>query len=148
MKSKFKFVILALIILTIAFIWFNSSQSREESTGRSTGLLNFIADMLEPVGIDIDTTDDHWIRKAAHFAEFGLLGTELAVLAILCGSYGLQGDINCMFAGLSVAVVDETIQVFSNRGSSVTDVILDFSGIVCAVIFVKIIYAIIKKRKD
>ena len=81
--SKLKVIVLLLLALTLIFIWTNSMQSRSESTKRSSQVLELVADILEPVGIDVDTTDDRPIRKLAHFAEFFLLGTELSALCLL-----------------------------------------------------------------
>ena len=120
--SKLKIIVLLLLALTLIFIWTNSMQSRSESTKRSSQVLELVADILEPVGIDVDTTDDRPIRKLAHFAEFFLLGAELSTLCLLYGMSSAQGFFNSLSAGLAAAVTDETIQIFSDRGSSVADV--------------------------
>ena len=145
--SKLKIIFLLLLALTLIFIWTNSMQSRGESTKRSSEVLEAIAEILEPVGIDIDTTDDHLIRKLAHFAEFFLLGAELAALCLLYGMCSAQGFVNSLSAGLAAAVIDEAIQILSNRGSSVADVLLDFSGVLAASAAVWLIYRIKIKRK-
>lgn len=144
---KLKIIFLLLLALTLIFIWTNSMQSRGESTRRSSEVMELIADILEPVGIEVDTTDDHLIRKLAHFAEFFLLGTELAALCLLYGMYSAQGFVNSLSAGLAAAVIDEAIQIFSNRGSSVADVLLDFSGVLAAAAAVWLIYRMKNKRK-
>ena len=145
--SKLKIILLLLLALTLIFIWTNSMQSRGESTKRSSEVLEAIAEILEPVGIEVDTTDDHLIRKLAHFAEFFLLGTELSALCLLYGMCSAQGFVNSLSAGLAAAVTDETIQIFSNRGSSVADVLLDFSGVLAAAAAVWLIYRMKIKRK-
>ena len=144
---KLKIIVAVLIALTLVFIWTNSMQSRGESTKRSSEVLEVIAEILEPVGIDVDTTDDLLIRKLAHFAEFFLLGAELSVLCLLYGMNSAQGFFNSLSAGLAAAVTDETIQIFSNRGSSVADVLLDFSGILAAAAAVWLIYRMKIKKK-
>ena len=146
--SKLKIILLLLLALTLIFIWTNSMQSRSESTKRSSQVLELVADILEPVGIDVDTTDDRPIRKLAHFAEFFLLGTELAALCLLYGMCSAQGFINSLSAGLAAAVTDETIQIFSDRGSSVADVLLDFSGVLAATAAVWLIYRLKSKRNN
>lgn len=101
---------------------------------------------------------DHLVRKLAHFVEFGALGCELALLTVLRKRVRLQPVINCLFIGLAVAVIDETIQIISNRGSQVSDVLLDFSdvlldfsGAVTGIVFVLLIrwlvVAIRRKRR-
>ena len=48
--------------------------------------------------------------------------------------------------GFTVAAIDETIQIFSNRGPKVTDVLLDTAGVATAVIITTIVCAICKKK--
>ena len=74
------------------------------------------------------------LRKAAHFSEYGLLGVEFSLLL------GLQHDKNGKnlqcgrnlldfpLIGMLCAVTDETIQIFSGRGSLVSDVWIDTAG--------------------
>ena len=74
------------------------------------------------------------LRKAAHFSEYGLLGVEFSLLL------GLQYDKNGKnfqygrnlldfpLIGMLCAVTDETIQIFSGRGSLVSDVWIDTAG--------------------
>jgi VanZ family protein len=81
--------------------------------------------------------------QLAHFVEFGALGCELALLAVLRKRVRLQSVVNCLFAGLAVAVIDETIQIFSDRGSQVSDVWLDFSGAVTGIVFVLLIHLLV-----
>ena len=58
-----------------------------------------------------------------------------------------QGFFNSLSAGLAAAVTDETIQIFSDRGSSVADVLLDFSGVLAATAAVWLIYRMKMKKK-
>ena len=60
----------------------------------------------------------------------------------------MQSLFNCLFVGLSVAVLDETIQIFSNRGSSVLDVLLDFSGVCMGVILANLFNSKSNARKS
>ncbi|MEA4888168.1 MAG: VanZ family protein [Clostridiaceae bacterium] len=131
-------LIFILLLTTIAFIWSNSLQSIPESQERSLGVMDKITSVLE-VFVGKGNVTDHLVRKLAHFTEFSALGCELALLAVLRKSVRLQPFINCLFIGLAVAVIDETIQIFSNRGSQVSDVLLDFSGSVTGIVFVLLI---------
>ena len=146
MKSrKVWTIILAVIIAAnIAFIWWNSSKSRSQSQLLSLGLLNLIRPLLDAI-FSPENVTDHLVRKLAHFVEFGALGAELVLLIVLLRKVTLQSVLNCLFAGLTVAVVDETIQIFSARGSQVSDVLLDFSGVVAGVAFVLLVYAIVAR---
>jgi len=146
-KKKGKILLSVLCVLTVLFIWGNSLLDRDESQAVSMELLRQIAELAERLGLVIEGTDDHWLRKLAHFGEFGLLGTELSLLMLLNGAFGGQGIANCLFAGLLTAVADETIQLFSGRGSQVQDVLLDFSGVITAVVLVSAVYLAIRRRR-
>ena len=75
--------------------------------------------------------DDFWLRKTAHFVEYGLLGVAVGgVIAFFkrySNKYILGGS---LFGILILAVIDEFIQGFGGRNSSVWDVILDFGSAV------------------
>ena len=87
------------------------------------------------------------IRKAAHFSEYALLGAELFVMRLL-----LERSSNTAvpLAVLCTAVIDETIQIYSDRTSSTVDVIIDFFGGLAGILFIYIclrIYKCIKHRR-
>lgn len=122
-----------LICLTLFFIFANSLQSRGESQELSRGLLDKISELLAVVGIEIDSQNDHWLRKLAHFSEFGLLGLELSLFAWSLGKRGVQPIVNCASFALASAVADESLQLISARGSQVQDILLDLSGSLCGI---------------
>ena len=127
-KLKIATIVIALfIIATLAFIWGNSLESVAVSSGKSKRLLKYVAIILGPVFGKGNVTD-HLVRKLAHFTGFGLMGVWLALFIIMHGRVRLQSIVNCLFFGLSAAVLDETLQLFSDRGSQVPDVLLDFAG--------------------
>jgi len=136
-----------LIALTLAFIWFNSLLPKSESSDISRGLLDAIYKALKNVGILITSNDDHWIRKLAHFSEFGLLGSELCLLLFVKGRAHMQGFINCCFAGLSAAVTDESLQLISNRGPQVQDVLLDFWGFITGLLLCALLCNAVRARR-
>lgn len=129
-RKRLNWLLTALVILTLAFIWSNSLLPRTESQELSRGLLAQICEALDGLGLSIDPENDHWLRKLAHFCEFGLLGCELCLLMFINGRECVQGFINCASLGLAAAVTDESLQLISNRGSQVQDVLLDFSGFI------------------
>ncbi len=127
-RRRVAVVALALVILAnIIFIWWNSLQSRTESQTLSLGVLQVLRPLLETV-LPPERVTDHLIRKLAHFTEFGTLGAGLALLAVLLRRETLRAAIDCLLAGLAVALIDETIQIFTQRGSQVSDVLIDFAG--------------------
>ena len=136
-----------LVFLTLAFIWGNSLLPRTESQDIIRGLLAELCAALEHVGLHIDPQNDHWLRKLAHFGEFGLLGTELGLLLCLNRRQSVQGFVNCAFAGLAVAVTDEALQLISNRGSQVQDVLLDFAGFLTGLLLCGLLCGIIGRKR-
>ena len=138
-----------LIALTLAFIWVNSLMPRAESQVISQGLLERIVELFRALGIHISPKSDHFLRKLAHFVEYGILGAEFSLLLHLRDKQGPQGFVNCAFAGLSAAVIDESLQLISNRGSQVQDVLLDFCGYMVGLWLCAVIYErFIRKRID
>lgn len=136
-----------LVLLTLAFIWGNSLLPRTESQEISRGLLAELCAALEHVGMHLDPQNDHWLRKLAHFGEFGLLGAELGLLLCLNRRQSVQGFVNCAFAGLAVAVTDEALQLISNRGSQVQDVLLDFAGFLTGLLLCGLLCGIIGRKR-
>ena len=82
------------------------------------------------------------VRKLAHFCEFGLLGCELSLMLILRKRQTLQWYVNIAMFAFVVAALDETIQIFAGRGSSLVDVWIDFAGAVTGIVGVYILHAI------
>lgn len=146
-RKRWNIVLALLVILTLAFIWGNSLLGRDESQDLSRGLLAEICAALETVGLHIDPENDHWLRKLAHFSEFGLLGMELCVLVLLNRRQSVQSFVNCAFAGLSVAVTDEALQLISDRGSQVQDVLLDFAGFLTGLLLCGLLCGIIGRKR-
>jgi len=87
-----------------------------------------------------------FVRKTAHFLEYAALGAECSALAILLRGK-IFGSLTWMaaFVPLFVAVIDEFVQGFVGRTSSVSDVLLDFCGACCGIAFAMIIAAIVKR---
>lgn len=140
-KAQLRLFLRLLLIVTLCFIWSNSLAGKESSaslSGKVTSWLN---------GIGIPVTD-HFVRKSAHFCEFGLLGCELLLLFWLRSGLHVQNRCNAAFGALLAAVTDETIQIFSGRGSQVQDVLLDFGGALTGILLVSLLARLIEKRKN
>ena len=127
-NTRVRWVLGIFIALTLAFIWSNSMQSRAVSGGMSGSLKTWLEQLLHT------EISEFLLRKAAHFSEYGLLGVEFSLLL------GLQHDksgknlqcgrnlLDFPLIGMLCAVTDETIQIFSGRGSLVSDVWIDTVG--------------------
>ncbi len=146
MKSKryapLQIVLLSLIICTLLFIFSQSilpaEQSAEASDGFS-GFLELIISSDTPFGSFIHTN----IRKIAHFAEFFMLGFFVSLYVSLFLpeiDSELRARVRFIIysavAAPIVALLDETIQVFSARGPQITDVWIDTWGYITAALIV------------
>ena len=118
MKGKKKYILVAIIVATTVFIWLNSAVSMEDSAQMSGSLTAWLQEVLHL------SISEHFLRKTAHFCEYGLLGLEYA----LRKPQSRQHFFNAASAGLMTAVADESIQIVSGRGDQVSDILLDFSG--------------------
>lgn len=146
-KNTVRFLLIVLILLTVAFIFIQSLKSPEKSSQASDKVGEIVEEFIPP-----DTKPGEFvklnIRKIAHFVEFALLGIEVSLYVALfarkkifmLASYPL---------GLFIALFDETIQIFSGRGSSVRDVWLDFLGFsTLAALVYAITFLVAFLRKD
>ena len=140
--NRKRILTIVLILVTIVFIWSNSLQSIPESQARSLGFLARIKPVLG-IFVGQDNVTDHLVRKLAHFTEYGALGCELALLLALQKRVSWQPVVNCAFVAMVVALTDETIQIFTGRGSQVQDVWLDFAGSCTGILLVLLIRLLI-----
>ena len=145
-KKRWIAVVLVLLVLTLAFIWRNSTESIPESQAKSLDLVAILKPILEPI-IGEGKVTDHFVRKTAHFCEFALLGAELRLLFLLLGFGTVQGHMNALFAALAAGVTDETIQYFRERGSMVLDVALDFCGAFFGALVLLLIALVVREHR-
>ena len=148
-RKIFVLIISVLIALTLAFIWGNSCLPKAQSAESSSEAQGIIQTVLDSVfGEDTVYVDEFHIRKLAHFAEFFALGAEFALLIIALNKENYKSYLTLLPIGLFVGAVDESIQVFSDRGAAVLDVLIDFSGYLTAVAVFVIIFALRKSVKS
>ena len=124
---KLRKIITVLIVLALVFIWGHSAMSAEESSEESGFIYELITPFLE-IFFGKGNVTEHLVRKLAHFTEH----MELSVLFVLWTGLGKEKGnqvyVNCWFQSMFVALFDETIQLFSGRGSMVSDVWIDVAG--------------------
>ena len=140
-KRKQRNFLYILIALTICLIWGQSAMSRMNSAEESGWVLQLVAPFLE-IFLGKGNVTDHIVRKLAHFTEYFVLGAEMAALFFpknvfqsgMAGKRIIKKGIYTVGAGLFIALVDETIQIFSHRGPQVADIWLDGSGVLTAVL--------------
>ncbi len=120
-------ILTILLLLLLAFIWGQSLMSAEESTAESDWVLELATPVLE-LFVGKGNVTDHLVRKLAHFSEYAALG---AVLLLRFGwERNRKRRLVCVHLGLCAALIDETLQLFSGRGSQLPDVWLDFGGVI------------------
>ena len=122
-----KIVVIAVIFATLIFIFARSAKSPEQSTAESDKVADIVATIIPPTtetGLFINEN----IRKIAHFLEYGLLGMECAFYVLFFEKDKRRGAALMGAFGFASAFLDETIQIFSNRGPAISDVWLDLSG--------------------
>ena len=93
------------------------------------------------------------IRKIAHFLEHGVLGLEVFFLCLSMQKYsgkkrkimpiGIKTIFSSINFGLIIAFIDESIQILSERGPSITDMWIDISGYASFTLLLVIIYVIV-----
>ncbi len=147
-KTKIlRIVLFVLIAATLIFIWQNSLQPKEDSLEDSEAVTGFLRPFLG-FFIGEENVTDNFVRKLAHFTEFSVLGAECACLALLLTKQRLHGLFHCLFAGLLAAVIDEALQLLHDRGPQVQDVLLDFSGVLLAVLFVHLLALFYQQKRE
>ena len=144
--KKRRLALLIAIILTLAFIWGNSLLNREQSSDESAWVLQLVTPILE-LFVGKGRVTEHLVRKLAHFTEFSLLGFELFFWFSYVREKGKEILLLAMAHGLFAALTDETIQLFSARGSQVQDVWLDFAGATAGALFALLITILFRKRQ-
>lgn len=143
MKKKISIIFL---ILILTFIWGHSLMSREASQEESLLVGGFLTPILE-LFVGKGNVTDHLVRKLAHFCEFGALGFALAMVASAYEKVDFFHLSYAFLCGMAAAVVDEGIQLFvEGRGSQVSDVLLDSSGVLAGLLFGVGIHYLIEKR--
>ncbi|MGN0203962.1 MAG: VanZ family protein [Coprococcus sp.] len=139
----YRMITAVFLLAWILFIFHNSMENSELSSSRSLGLLA----VLERYLGESSFLTEHLLRKLAHFTEFAAEGVLLLLM--------LRGYTDRvtrymgwpLLGGLLTALTDETLQLFSDgRSSQVTDVWIDFSGVLAGVLTAAVIVWWKKKR--
>ena len=177
MKLKYNKILIialaAIVLLVSGFIFGNSFKDYEKSRKTSDKIVSVIApdeenksqavDSMVEIGGAISVWTDHndapeeisvgfVIRLFAHLIEFSALGAAVMGLVLAVrAEYGRLFLGWAFFYVLAVAVTDEYIQSFSDRSSSIGDVLLDFSGALIGFAAVLLVYYVIvwiKRRRS
>ena len=138
------FAVLALMVT--AFIWGNSLKSNEASREQSKTLTESIKPTVDPDNKIDDFDIEIFLRKSAHILEFFALGFCVAGFTVNLGRLKEERYLSLpLLIVLLVAVIDEYIQHFTQRGTAVTDVVLDFGGAVLGLALVAL-FCLLRKK--
>jgi len=154
---------IVLCLLSMGFIFYNSSRSGSLSNSRSYGIVQSIRDVKYDVEGKIDSTKSKQgvlpissrdekinivIRKNAHAFEYCLLAVIVSNFLFLIGMRGKKALTTIMFICLLFAEGDEFHQLFvPGRTALVSDVLIDFVGSLIGIGLFYFVYYKKYKRK-
>jgi len=125
----FRIIFTAAVFLTVAFIFYNSAQIAEVSSGYSGYFTALINKLFTYTPFDI-VLSEHLVRKLAHIAEFAALGFFLTFCLRVYTKRLIAFCAWPLLFGLFIAVCDEFLQRFvPGRSSSIKDIFIDFIGV-------------------
>ena len=160
-KKTIRLILSFVILLTVLIIWGHSFMTPEISTEESS----FVKEIVEAVVQSVSHNEafvipEVVIRKSAHFFEYAVLGLELAILITVNKSESLTDDKKrglikkllslyptAFVLSLFVGSIDETIQHFTGRYSSVWDVLLDLAGASFSILVFLLIRVLFLRRR-
>ena len=146
-KRALLIIFLVASILWALFIFSNSLQTGESSGEMSGSVTEAINKLLGAISPSLEVTHK-FVRKAAHFCEFGVLSTLVSFALYFFFAKSDKRELWCLLAipiSALVAACDETIQLFvDGRGGSAVDVLIDTSGACAAALIFLGITLIVK----
>ena len=144
MRRSREHLLFALSILTVCFIWGNSLLPGSTSSAFSDWVGALLSRILGDV---MQTESGHGIlRKLAHGTEYLVLGAELWALLRYLQNRPWS---TVALGGMSVALLDETIQLFvEGRSGAIRDVWIDLSGFFVGCVICTGVLALRKRRKQ
>lgn len=150
----FRIFFTAAVLLTIAFIFYNSAQIAQVSGGHSQRVTAIVNKLLSYSPFNI-VLSEHHVRKLAHMAEFAALGFFLTFCLRVYTKRLIAFCSWPLLFGLFIAVCDEFLQRFvPGRSASIKDIFIDFIGVcggtataICIVFVISFIFWIFWGRK-
>lgn len=134
-------LLVLLILTTVVHAFYQSSLPPAESTEQSSKVGEIIEEIIPP-----ETPPGAYIqknlRKLAHFTEFFFLGLWCALFVLLYHRRRWAFSAFMPF-GVMIALLDETVQIFSKRGPSVKDIWIDTLGYTVAATLSLLVFFVI-----
>lgn len=139
--TKKQWILPALIAVWIAFIFFHSLKPIDDSMKESGWVLAIIQKILPFMSM-------YLVRRLAHFTEFAVLGFLAANLFGGRCQHKLSALVFSLMTGMTTALCDETIQLFSEgRSGRLQDAWLDIAGACTGALAAFAIRALVKHWK-
>ncbi len=126
-KRVLFYILAAVAAANLLFIFINSALPKAVSSEESSAVASFLAGIFPP-STAFGAFVAEYIRKIAHFLEYGALGVEMAVYAFFFSSKPLKCTRLFAISEFFVAFLDESIQILSSRGPAIADVWIDVFG--------------------
>ncbi|MEE0953475.1 MAG: VanZ family protein [Ruminococcus sp.] len=145
---RFTAIIFVLTALMLLFCWVHSCFPASVSSQESNSFYRVFYWFFGLFGAGQIVTQ-HIVRKLAHFSEFAAVGGLLLSCAYCFDRRRPQRyAVQVLFAGLSAALIDETIQLFiEGRAGMIADVWIDLAGVVTGALLLLAFYAVYRRTK-
>ncbi|MCL2717972.1 MAG: VanZ family protein [Lachnospiraceae bacterium] len=155
-KQIFTIIISILIIILYARILSFSGTSAETSAMQSLSVSEYIISIIEKtfsINLNLNESQfgqfEKFVRKAAHFFEYALLGFLVYSLPLIWGKKTFKPALYSFLAVVVMASVDEFIQLFvPERAALISDVIIDSIGCIAGMALLRLVYCIVSGIKN
>lgn len=147
-SERFTVTIFLLTGIMVLFAWVHSVFPAKVSSWESLGILQICYRFFKLFGLSFQEAHT-LLRKLAHFSEYAAIGG----LLLSCGYCfdrfkPRRFTVPVLFGGLMTALIDETIQLFvEGRVGLVTDIWIDFGGVVFGTAVMLGVYRLHNRRK-
>lgn len=147
MKRRYLWSVL--LIGYVAFVFSNSMKAAVESAQQSSRVLELAQQILEGIGLGNIGITEHFIRKAAHFAEYTCMGLLIFQTVRSFQRPWTETALCIMLLGILIPFADETIQLFvEGRSGQISDVWLDMSGVFTGTMIMVMLSGILKWHRS
>ncbi|MCL2050227.1 MAG: VanZ family protein [Lachnospiraceae bacterium] len=145
-KKVITVILTILIIITYFHILNFSFKTGETSAMQSMSFSESLVHFVEKIfSVNLNMTQEKlgqfeaFVRKAAHFFEYALLGFLVYSLPLLWGKESFKAAKYSFFAVALMAAIDELIQIFiPERAALVTDVMIDAAGCILGMLALRL----------
>ena len=144
------------VVLWIAFILSNSSQTGAESGSLSRSVCDAINSFFDKIGLNISLSE-HFLRKSAHFCEYMILAVLICIDILSFSAFFEKIKQKRKLIWLSLALpVSAAVALFDEfgvqmmtegRGPSVRDVLIDSSGALVGTLAVITVIWLVRRKK-